>query len=48
MSTPKYTVPGLSEAEGDKVTGILQQRLHALNDLQLTLKHVKRIARWGA
>lgn len=40
MSTPKYTVPGLSEAEGDKVAGILQQRLHALNDLQLTLKHV--------
>ena len=39
-TTPKYTVPGLSEAEGEKVAGILQERLHALNDLHLTLKHV--------
>jgi len=40
MSTPKFTIPGLTEAEGEKVAGILQQRLHALNDLALTLKHV--------
>lgn len=40
MSTPKYTVPGLTEAEGEKVAGLLQERLNALNDLALTLKHV--------
>lgn len=39
-NTPKYTVPGLAEAEGEKIAGILQERLHALNDLALTLKHV--------
>lgn len=38
--TPQYTVPGLTTAEGQKVAGILQERLNALNDLQLTLKHV--------
>lgn len=43
MSTPttaRFTVPGLTEAEGEKLAGILQERLHALNDLALTLKHV--------
>lgn len=39
-TTPKYTVPGLSIAEGEKVAGVLQDRLNALNDLMLTLKHV--------
>src|SRR5699024_8662522 len=39
-SNPQYTVPGLSSAEGDKVAGILQERLAALIDLSLTLKHV--------
>lgn len=34
-----YTVPGLSLKEGHKVATALQDRLHALNDLQLTLKH---------
>lgn len=34
-----YTVPGLTTQEGRKVSTILQGRLHALNDLQLTLKH---------
>ena len=34
-----YTVPGLSLADGHRVADILQGRLHALNDLQLTLKH---------
>jgi starvation-inducible DNA-binding protein len=35
-----YTVPGLSLDEGHSVARALQDRLHALNDLQLTLKHV--------
>ncbi len=41
MSTTigKYTVPGLSLKEGHEVATALQDRLHALNDLQLTLKH---------
>lgn len=34
-----YTVPGMSLQDGHKVAELLQQRLHALNDLQLTLKH---------
>jgi starvation-inducible DNA-binding protein len=34
-----FTVPGLTLDEGHAVGGILQQRLHALNDLALTLKH---------
>ncbi len=35
----KYTVPGLSLEDGHGVAAALQDRLHALNDLQLTLKH---------
>ncbi|MDQ3155110.1 MAG: DNA starvation/stationary phase protection protein [Actinomycetota bacterium] len=35
-----FTVPGLAIKDGHKVAGILQGRLHALNDLALTLKHV--------
>ena len=34
-----FTVPGLSLSEGHGVGELLQMRLHALNDLQLTLKH---------
>lgn len=34
-----YTVPGLTLQDGRKVAELLQHRLHALNDLQLTLKH---------
>jgi len=34
-----YTVPGLTLKEGHQVAVALQDRLHALNDLQLTLKH---------
>jgi len=34
-----YTVPGLSLDDGHQVGRTLQARLHALNDLQLTLKH---------
>lgn len=33
------TVPGLDVSEGHQVAHTLQLRLHALNDLQLTLKH---------
>jgi len=35
-----FTVPGMSDADAKKVVGLLQQRLNALNDLALTLKHV--------
>ncbi|MCW2800696.1 MAG: starvation/stationary phase protection protein [Aeromicrobium sp.] len=38
--TPSFTIPGLTEAEGEKLAGILQDRLNALSDLHLTLKHV--------
>ncbi len=34
-----YTVPGLTLKDGHQVGDKLQMRLHALNDLQLTLKH---------
>jgi starvation-inducible DNA-binding protein len=34
-----YTVPGLTTTEGHALADTLQQRLNALNDLQLTLKH---------
>ncbi|NJQ08639.1 Dps family protein [Streptomyces lonarensis] len=39
-ANPKYTVPGLSVEQAGELIGILQMRLHALNDLHLTLKHV--------
>jgi starvation-inducible DNA-binding protein len=39
-SAPKYTIPGLTTSEGEKLAGILQDRLNALIDLHLTLKHV--------
>ena len=35
-----YTVPGLDQADADRVVETLQQRLTALIDLHLTLKHV--------
>jgi starvation-inducible DNA-binding protein len=37
---PKYTVPSMSTQDGAAVAQILQQRLNALTDLHLTLKHV--------
>ena len=37
---PKFTVPSLSPEEGRTVADVLQGRLHALNDLALTLKHI--------
>jgi starvation-inducible DNA-binding protein len=36
----RYTVPGLSDADAGKIIDLLQDRLHALNDLALTLKHI--------
>src|SRR3954453_3109511 len=35
-----YTVPGMSEENSVRLIELLQRRLHAYNDLQLTLKHV--------
>jgi starvation-inducible DNA-binding protein len=40
MSRSQYTVPGLGRETGERVATVLQQRLVALIDLQLTLKHV--------
>ncbi|TYR63191.1 Dps family protein [Streptomyces parvus] len=35
-----YTVPGMSTQDSAEIITMLQLRLHALNDLHLTLKHV--------
>lgn len=40
VGSPRYTVPGLSTKEGKQVISLLSMRLHALNDLALTLKHI--------
>lgn len=39
-SAGSYTVPGVDLEDGHKVAALLQDRLNALNDLALTLKHV--------
>jgi len=39
-TTSTYTVPGMTDDEGKQVAKLLQDRLNALNDLALTLKHV--------
>ena len=39
-SAISYTVPGMDKKEAAAVIGLLQDRLHALNDLALTLKHI--------
>jgi starvation-inducible DNA-binding protein len=39
-SVPSFTVPGLKQEDAAEVVRLLQDRLHALNDLALTLKHV--------
>jgi starvation-inducible DNA-binding protein len=36
----KYTTPGLEKADAERIIALLQSRLHAANDLHLTLKHV--------
>ncbi|MFR0357214.1 Dps family protein [Streptomyces sediminimaris] len=38
--TPKYTVPGIEREAAGRLIDVLRVRLHALNDLHLTLKHV--------
>jgi starvation-inducible DNA-binding protein len=38
--SPKYTVPGIKSSDAAGIIGLLQDRLNALNDLALTLKHV--------
>jgi starvation-inducible DNA-binding protein len=42
MSTDKihYTTHGLERADAERIISLLQSRLHASNDLHLTLKHV--------
>lgn len=40
MATPKFTAPGLDEKKASRAIEILDSRLVALTDLQLTLKHV--------
>ncbi|MGW0966539.1 DNA starvation/stationary phase protection protein Dps [Streptomyces sp. NPDC002516] len=40
QATPRHTVPGLTVEDASRLIEMLQQRLHALNDLHLTLKHV--------
>src|ERR1044072_2660227 len=42
MATTKihYTVPGMSNEDSTRVIDLLQKRLHAYNDLHLTLKHI--------
>jgi starvation-inducible DNA-binding protein len=40
QSTVQYTVPGMAKGDANEIIGLLQDRLNALNDLALTLKHV--------
>lgn len=35
-----YTIPGIAQGDADELVALLQERLHALNDLALTLKHI--------
>jgi starvation-inducible DNA-binding protein len=39
-SSPKYTVPGVEPRDAVEIIGLLQDRLNALSDLALTLKHI--------
>src|SRR3954468_18091233 len=36
----EFTIPGMSEKDGNKVAELLQKQLSTYNDLHLTLKHV--------
>jgi starvation-inducible DNA-binding protein len=36
----KFTVPGMTTSDGTEVATLLQDRLNALTDLHLTLKHI--------
>ncbi|GAB5899678.1 hypothetical protein OKHIL_54870 [Mycolicibacterium mageritense] len=35
-----FTIPGLSEKDGNEVAELLQKQLSTYNDLHLTLKHI--------
>jgi starvation-inducible DNA-binding protein len=37
---PSFTAPGVSLETGSRIAGLLQDRLNALTDLSLTLKHI--------
>ena len=37
---PSFTIPSLTLKQGGEFAAVLQKRLHALNDLHLTLKHI--------
>ena len=39
MADLAYTIPGLGTEDSRRLVETLQDRLHAMNDLQLTLKH---------
>lgn len=39
-ATVQYTVPGMSAPDAGQIIDVLQQRLNALNDLALILKHI--------
>ena len=39
-TSPKYTVPGVDSHDATEIIDTLQDRLNALNDLALTLKHI--------
>ncbi len=39
MTSIHYTTPGLSREDAERIITLLQSRLHACNDLHLTLKH---------
>lgn len=39
-SGPSYTVPGMKAQNSAEIIRLLQMRLHALNDVALTLKHI--------
>jgi len=36
----EFTIPGISEKDGNKIADLLQKQLSTYNDLHLTLKHV--------
>jgi starvation-inducible DNA-binding protein len=39
-TNPQFTVPGVSASDASELISLLQDRLNALNDLALTLKHI--------
>jgi starvation-inducible DNA-binding protein len=39
-SSPRFTIPGVEAHDAGEIIDLLQERLNALNDLALTLKHI--------